>query len=66
LTPDEAAMLRRVRAQRDAYREAFRDAFVAYLVAGHGMTGAEALAEAERVMAETERRIADDPEKRLC
>lgn len=57
MTPDEA---RRLAAERDAYREAFRDALIAYLKAGHGMSGAQAVAEARRVMDETERRIAEE------
>ena len=60
MTPDEARLLRRVRAARDAYRQAFRDCFVAYLKAGHGKTHGQAVAEAERVMAETDRRLADE------
>lgn len=41
----------------DVYRKAYRDCLMAYLSAGHRLTGSEARAEAERVMAETDRRI---------
>lgn len=57
MTPAE---VRRLEAERDAYREAFRDVMIAYLKAGHGMTGAQAVAVARRVMDETERRIAEE------
>jgi hypothetical protein len=55
-----------LRAERDAYRDAFRRAFIAYLVIGHGIIREKANAEAERVMAETERRIAAEHEPGPC
>jgi hypothetical protein len=60
-----AAPSDRLAAERDAYREAFRDTFVAYLKAGHGKTDADATAKTEEVMAETERRIAEQAESKL-